>query len=313
MCLATLILTVFTVVELNCENIFDLQHDSLKNDYEWVAGGENKWSAKRYWRKLNRTAQTIIACGERNNDWALPDIVALCEIENDSVMRDLTRRSLLRKARYDYVMTDSPDLRGIDVALLYSPFTFRLINQSSLRIDPLPTMKPTRDILYVSGEIISGDTLHIFVVHAPSRRGGEHLTRSYRCHVASRIVNSIDSIRELSPKAKILVMGDFNDYSGDPALLLLENNNLIDISKNVKGLNGAKGTYRYKGRWDSLDHIFASEEMGLLLMSCYIYDAKFLMEKDRDYGGLKPRRTYYGIGYNNGFSDHLPLVAHFQL
>lgn len=131
----SLILTIFTVVELNCENMFDCQHDSLKNDTEWTVDGENHWTFKRYWRKLNRTAQTIIACGGDGTDWMLPDLVALCEVENDTTMRDLTQRSLLRKARYEYVMTSSPDMRGIDVALLYSPFSFRLINSHALRIE----------------------------------------------------------------------------------------------------------------------------------------------------------------------------------
>src|SRR3712207_5686087 len=99
---------------------------------------------------------------------------------NDSVLTDLTKKSLLRNARYEYVMTDSPDERGIDVALLYSPFSFRLITSYPIRIDLLPDMKPTRDILYASGEIITGDTLHVFVVHAPSRSGGAKLSEPYR-------------------------------------------------------------------------------------------------------------------------------------
>ena len=133
MWISTLLLSIFTVVEFNCENLFDCSHDSLKNDTEWVIGGENDWNYSRYWRKLNRIGQTIIGCGRSSDSWSLPDIVALCEVENDSVLRDLTRRSLLRKAGYDYVMTSSPDLRGIDVALLYSPFSFRLISSYSLR------------------------------------------------------------------------------------------------------------------------------------------------------------------------------------
>ena len=108
-------------------------------------------------------------------------------------------------------------------------------------------------------------------------------------------------------------MGDFNDYSGDAALLLLEKSNLTEISKKAKGRNGAKGTYRYQGRWDSLDHIFTSSEMASLLLDCYIFDAPFLMEKDKSFGGKQPRRNYLGTHYNNGFSDHLPLGARFPL
>ena len=120
MTLPLLLLSLFTFVELNCENLFDCRHDSLKNDTEFLPEGSYRWTPTRYWQKLNRVGQTIISCGEPqiseqpNGDsnpqsWQLPDLVALCEVENDSVIHDLTKRSLLRNARYEYVMTNSPD------------------------------------------------------------------------------------------------------------------------------------------------------------------------------------------------------------
>lgn len=308
-----LLLTVFTIVELNCENLFDCEHDALKDDIEWTADGKNKWNHKRYWRKINKTAQTIIACGENGDEWNLPDMVALCEVENDSVLTDLTKKSLLRHARYDYVMTNSPDERGIDVALIYSPFSFRLISSYPLRVDVVKGMKPTRDILYACGELITGDTLHVFVVHSPSRSGGEHETRSFRKHVAQRLINAVDSIRSVSPNAMIVATGDFNDYTGDDALNLISDSGLTEVSANSIGKHGAKGTYRYRGRWGSLDHVFANGKMKDRFLDCIIFDAPFLLEKDRTYGGMKPRRNYLGPFYKNGFSDHLPLVARFRM
>ena len=142
-----------TIVELNAENLFDTRHDTLKNDYEFLPDSPRHWTRTKYWEKLNRTGQTIIACGEDSSGWHLPDIVGLCEVENDSVLFDLTRRSLLRKARYEYVMTASDDRRGIDVALLYSPFSFRLIKADTIHVAPMADMRPTRDILHVEGEI----------------------------------------------------------------------------------------------------------------------------------------------------------------
>ena len=313
MALLSLFLTVFTVVELNCENLFDCNHDALKNDVEWTPKGTNRWTHRRYWRKVNRIAQTIIACGDEKNGFLLPDIVALTEVENDSVMTDLTKKSLLRHARYGYVMTNSPDQRGIDVALLFSPFSFRLLCHYSLRVDCLPGMRPTRDILYAAGELIGGDTLHVFVVHAPSRSGGERETRLFRRQVAQRLLAATDSIVGLSPSAKILITGDFNDYSTDSNMALYLEKGFTEVSKNVAGSHGAKGTYRYKGRWGSLDHIFVSEEMRLLLTDCFIFDAPFLLEDDKTYGGKKPCRTYLGSYYRGGFSDHLPLVARFRM
>ena len=183
-----LLLGIITFVELNCENLFDTRHDTLKQDQEYLADGVRHWNRHRYWDKVNHIAKEIISCGDQPTGWQLPDFVALCEVENDSVMRDLTQRSSLRNAGYQYVMTDSPDERGIDVALLYSPFSFRLLHSHAIRIDPLKKMRPTRDILYAAGTLVNGDTLHVMVVHAPSRFNGEKKTRPHRLLVADRLI-----------------------------------------------------------------------------------------------------------------------------
>lgn len=155
-------------------------------------------------------------------DWHLPDLVALCEVENDSVMRDLTKRSLLRNANYEYLVTNSPDERGIDVALIYDPMHFQPIRHYPLRIKPMEGMRPTRDILYVAGRIITDDTLHIFVVHAPSRYGGEKPTRPHRMLIAKTLCGAIDSIRLASSNPNIIIAGDFNDYADSKALMQLQ-------------------------------------------------------------------------------------------
>lgn len=299
----------FVVVELNAENMFDCDHDTLKNDTEFLPDGARHWSHYRYWQKLNSIGQEIISCGEDSGKWVLPDLVALCEVENDTVMRDLTKRSLLRKARYEYVMTDSPDLRGVDVALLYSPFSFRLISHQSFRVPPFKRMRPTRDILYAVGEVITGDTLHVFVVHAPSRSGGERDTRPYRMHVADCLAKAVDSLRCQSPDAPIIVLGDFNDYADDASLrYIYAKTRLLNVSRDAKGRNGAKATYRYKGEWGSLDQIMVSPYLHQMVASCRINDAPFLIEEDPKYGGVRPKRFFVGYHYNDGYSDHLPLV-----
>lgn len=295
------------IVELNTENLFDTTHDSLKNDYDFLPDGNYHWSRHRYWQKVNRIGQTIIACGD-GQKWRLPDLVALCEVENDSVLMAITKRSLLRKARYEYIMTHSPDERGIDVALLYSPFSFAPVGSQSIRIIPVAGMKPTRDILYVKGRVITGDTLHVFVVHAPSRSGGEAQSRPYRLHVATALANAIDSVYSSSPEAKVIVTGDFNDYSNSPSLQLLYAHGLKNVSSEAKGHNGAKATYRYHGEWRSLDQMLVSRNLKANVAGCWIGDYPFLLEPDEKYGGVKPRRNYYGPRYNNGFSDHLPLI-----
>ena len=313
MTLSMLLISLFTFVELNCENLFDCRHDSLKNDTEFLPDGAYHWTRTRYWQKLDRIGQTILSCGVKEQTWQLPDMVALCEVENDSVLHDLTRRSLLRNARYDYVMTNSPDERGIDVALMYSPYSFRLIGSHSVRVKPIKGMRPTRNILYASGVTASGDTLHVIVAHLPSRRGGEKYSGPFRMMAARQVAAVIDSIyNKVSAEAKIIVAGDFNDYSNSESMQLLCSKRMIGVSKGAKGHNGAKGTYRYQGLWGSLDHILVSIPLADIATECYVNDAEFLIERDEKYGGVKPRRNYLGPRYLNGFSDHLPLVARFQ-
>ena len=306
MAIALLLVSWLTLVELNCENLFDCYHDSLKQDTEWLPASVRKWTPDRYWRKVNNIGQEILSCQEDG----LPDLVALVEVENDSVLRDLTRRSLLRNAGYQYLMTQSPDVRGIDVALLYQPFSFRPICYDDLDVQPLEGMRPTRDILYVQGETLNGDTLHVFVVHAPSRYGGEKATRPNRRVVMERIVGAIHL---LPPDAKVIVAGDFNDYADSPSLLFLEGHGLHNVTKDVVGTHGAKGTYRYKGRWQSIDHVLVSTVLCDSVAQTFVHDAPFLLEEDKKYGGFKPFRTYNGYRYQRGFSDHLPLVVRFCL
>lgn len=303
--LSLLLSSLLTLVELNCENLFDCRHDSLKQDTEWMPSSVRRWTPTRYWRKVNHIGQEILSCQEEG----IPDLVALVEVENDAVLSDLTRRSLLRGAGYQYLMTDSPDERGIDVALLYQPFKFRPLCYEMIRVEPLEDMRPTRDILYVQGEYISGDTLHVFVVHAPSRFGGERATRPYRQQVAECLTQAI---QQLPDNAKIIVTGDFNDEADSPALCYLADNGLHNITKDATGTHGAEATYRYEGQWQSIDHVFTTSSLLPFVEQAFINDAPFLLEEDKKYGGVKPLRTYIGMHYQQGFSDHLPLVVRFR-
>lgn len=165
------------VMFYNVENLFDCQHDTLKNDYEFLPDAPKGWTQARYHDKLARIAKVIIATGEEN----VPDLVGLCEVENDHCLKDLTENSPLREAGYRYVMTDSPDERGIDVALLYQRGTFKLVGKNCISV-PYKEIerRPTRDILHVTGQVASGDTLDVFVCHMPSRAGGEEKSEPYR-------------------------------------------------------------------------------------------------------------------------------------
>lgn len=313
MAISLFLLGIFTFVELNCENLFDCRHDSLKQDEQFLPKSNYHWTPSRYWRKLNHIGQEILACGGDSTSYGIPDLVALCEVENDSVLEALCHRSLLRKAKYEYFVTNSPDERGVDVALLYSPFSFLPLNHHPVRIPPKSGMKPTRDILYVSGIIPNGDTLHVLVVHAPSRSGGKSATQSFRLHVSRQVGLAVDSIYAVEPRAKILIAGDFNDYPTDQSLENLYRHQLWNLSREARGRHGAKGTYRFQGEWGNLDHILCSQELYKKALDCGIGDAPFLLEPDEKYGGFHPFRTYQGPKYIGGFSDHLPLIAHFRL
>ena len=297
-----------TVVELNCENLFDCKDDSLKQDEEYLPDATRHWTSRRYWRKLNNIAQELLS----TCDDGIPDLIALCEVENDTVMHDLTKRSLLRNAGYEYVMTCSPDIRGIDVALLYSPYAFAPVSSYPIRVMPVEGMRPTRDILYVSGQTVTDDTLHVFVVHAPSRYGGERYSRPFRMAVAERLCQSVDSIQMMAPNAHILIAGDFNDEADGPVIQHICRHLLRNLTKEARGLNGVSGTYRYKGQWGSIDHVLGSRSIYKKVDTAYVHAPKFLLEEEKLYGGYRPRRTYNGMKHQNGYSDHLPLVVRLQ-
>ena len=156
----------FRIMEYNVENLFDLQHDEGHTDGEFLPEGEKRWNAYKYWKKQNALAKVVAAVGERR----IPDLMVLCEVENDTVVRDFCRRSALRALGYRSVQTASDDARGIDVAVLYQPGSFRLLWSDTIRVPSRENgFEPTRDLLYVQGKLISGDTLHLIACHLPSK------------------------------------------------------------------------------------------------------------------------------------------------
>lgn len=311
--LSLLLATLLTLVEFNVENLFDTQHDSLKQDMAFTPKGDYRWTTARYRTKIDNLSAAIIAAGDEGAG-KLPDLIAMVEVENDSVMTDLTRHSELRNAGYEYIMTNSRDARGIDVALVYKPAAFAPIATRSLQVDSFPGRGYTRDVLYVSGRTISDDTLHIFIVHAPSRRGGAEATQPYRLAVAEVVEVAIDSLRDVQQNANIIVTGDLNAYASDASLQAYEVLGLTNSTATAVGRNGAEATYRYSGVWKSLDHVLVSEGLAAKVTNATVVDNPFLLEEDERYGGVKPRRMYNGRKYNaTGTSDHLPLRVTFNL
>lgn len=306
--------TSMKILSFNCENAFDLSHDEGKDDYEYVEGGQRYWNKGRLYKKLNGIAQVIAAA-----DTIRPvGIVALCEVENDTVLNYLVKKTPLKALGYDYVMTDSPDNRGVDVALLYSRFVFKPVLVECVRPDHVGT--PTRDILHVAGTVFDGDTLDVYAVHLPSKLGGKQgQTKSIQ--VTKALKQHVDSVLSVRHDGKVIIMGDYNvEYKSKQITDVLNadkywssntrsKDRLYDVivGKIPKGL----GTYKYKGKWSVIDHIIVSGNVNVV--DAGVLNNILLLENDEKYGGVKPRRTYIGYKYNGGISDHLPVWAKVEM
>ena len=305
-----------TLMFCNAENLFDPEDDPLKDDDAFTPDGDYHWTRSRYWDKLDAISKVIVAADE---DQA-PAIVGLAEVENETVLTDLTARSALREAGYRFVMTDSPDRRGIDVALLYRRSFFRLLEYESLRVN-LRRLGggATRDILHVEGVLENLDTLDIYVCHWPSRYGGIEETEQFRMCAAGVVRASVDSIFSVRRKPYIIIMGDLNEGPDDPAV-----RNGLGAHAFASGRNERDrelvtvmdpmddGSYKYDGLWDKYDQFVVSASLlnGLgctEMLSAEVMRLPFLMADDDAYGGVKPFRTYNGRRYQNGYSDHLPV------
>ena len=318
--------TCFKVAGLNVENFFDYRLEKNSPDKEFSSLSLKKWTKGRYWRKIISLSKEVIALGEDHP----ADLVALCEIENDSVLYDLTRRGPLRTVGYEYLLTDGLDERGMNVALLYQPATFKPLKVYSYRVKSLLHQRPTRDVLYASGKLQNGDTLDVFVCHLPSRRGGSSLAEDYRFKIMKNLRIWADSIMDCRACPQIIVTGDFNDSYADRSLRkglkaesakdrkTFSDKQLYCLSAEKRGNHtGIYGTYYFRQRWEQLDQMIVN---GRLLSdynrlrtaydNCRIADFPFLLVENA-LGDKVPFRTYQGPVYKGGYSDHLPLVTTF--
>ncbi len=295
----------FRVVSWNVENLFDCRHDTLKNDLEFLPDSRRQWTWGRYWRKVEDISRVIMGIGE----FSAPALVGLCEVENDSVMLALTRRGLLRSIGYNYVMTSSPDTRGVDVALIYHPTMFRLLGYESRRVPSAEAgLRPTRDLLHAWGLTAGNDTLHVVVCHLPSRAGGSREGRQNRMLATQSLASLIDSLLTANPDCQLLVMGDFNATLRDRELkALLKHSPLIPLTPDKR--RPTSGTYRYRGFWSWIDHIMVSPTLSVHTPHQVRLYTQSWMQRPITDGTWYPRRTYMGETYNGGVSDHVPIYV----
>jgi endonuclease/exonuclease/phosphatase family metal-dependent hydrolase len=291
----------------NLENHFHPENDSLKQDDEFTPEGERYYGFNRYWSRNARLWKTIISAGSPEP----PGIIALAELENLQVINDLFIYSPPGIYAYEVIHEDSDDWRGIDVALLFNPAMLKLVYSHFITID-MESLggSPTRNILY-SRFAIEEDTLDIFVNHWPSKYGGVGVTDKFRNLAAKCLLKAIDTIRIHRPNAKIVALGDFNDVAGSTSIDLLTSDS--SLKRLELSSEQVAGTIKYQGRWEYIDHFFISKNLmkdsrGLAFIQTEIYSPEFLLETDQKYGGYKPFRTWIGYKYQEGFSDHLPII-----
>ena len=280
-----------TIISYNVENLFDCQHDTLKNDSSFLPDGMHHWTYYRYQTKLDRIAQVIVNI----SGWESAEMVGLCEVENERCLRDLCYR--LKRFHYKFVHYESADKRGIDVALLYDSTKVKILDSKPLRVDLQGDV--TRDILYVEALVGNQDTLHAMVCHLPSKLGGTAATEGKRNAAKQVIQQQVDSILRMQSEAKIVVMGDMNSEVKDD--LQGMSNMMIGCEKE------GKGTHKYKGIWSCLDQFYLSTTLKTNA-NVIIFSPEWLLEEDTKYLDYQPKRTYVGYRYHDGYSDHLPIV-----
>lgn len=307
--------TPFRIMSYNVENFFDTEDDPKTEDNDFLPEGNHHWTPKRYRHKLNQISKVILAAG----GWETLALVGLCEVENDKVVNDLLHRTALRGAGYCYCLAEHPDRRGMRVALLYQPTLFEMIDQRShsIRFTRKPH-KSTREILHVSGRILTGDTLDVFVCHFPSRYGGEKQSEQLRIDAATTLRELADSVAAVRTRPLLLAMGDFNDTPEDPSLSRhLTAGCLRNLFARLER-RPVGGTHKYQGKWSMLDQMFSNltaDEGSLRLLpeSPSIFAPSFLLTPDKTQLGERPFRTYNGFRYEGGYSDHLPILIEFTL
>lgn len=301
----------FSFMTYNCENAFDTIPTLHHDDQDFLPDGPQHWTRWRFSQKMNRIAQVLLAA-----DTLHPlDMAVLQEVESDTVMQWLVGRTPLASVGYEYVMTESRDRRGINVALVYQPLTFRPISVQTIGLSEAflkgHNLTPTRDILHVCGRCAAGDTLDVFAVHLSSRLGGREGGMKRR-ELQRLLFANIDSLLTVRPSARIIVAGDFNEAPSKREIR--RNPRLRNLMYGRRG-----GSYKFHGRWEWIDQVWVSASLtdGSSRLSVSDADVRalqlpFLLERDEAWGGMKPFRTFYGPAYHGGYSDHLPVVVTFR-
>ena len=317
---------VNTVAFYNLENLFDTENDPLTYDDDRTPDGKDHWTEEIYQDKLKNMAKVMAEIGAEVSGSA-PTIIGVCETENRKVLEDLVNQETLVEQDYGIIQFDSPDRRGIDVALLYKKKLFTPTHYKAKELliyDDNDKSKRvfTRDQLVVSG-VLDGEEIHLIVNHWPSRSGGEKRSRSKRIKAAKLNRQIIDSIFSDDPYAKIITMGDLNDDPSNTSVKDHLNAKRKTSELGIKELYNpmedlAKqgyGSLAYRDSWNLFDQIIISTELTKKDFSSYrfyqagIYNKTYLVNAHGRYKGY-PYRSFASGSYTGGYSDHFPVYIY---
>lgn len=316
--------TLRTIAFYNIENLFDTENDSLIFDDDRTPEGKDKWTIERYKDKVQNMSQVLSELGNEITQTSA-DIIGICEIENRSVLEDLVHHENLRDKDYHIVHVDSPDERGIDVALLYKRESFIVNTFKSHRLllsNEEGYRDYTRDQLVVSG-YLDDEKFHFIVNHWPSRSGGEARSKPNRIAAAKLNKRIIDSIQRLNIDAKIISMGDFNDDPVDESMKKILRTSGKKDSLEVDDLYNpfeklfkkGVGSLAYRDRWNLFDQMFFTSNLINDTKDSYsfwkagVFNPSYLFDPKGKYKGY-PLRTYAGGSYVGGYSDHFPVYMY---
>ncbi len=287
----------------NVENLFDTI-DGENDDAEFLPGGKNNWDTQKFNEKITHIREVLLALKK-------PIITGFSEIENYSVVRKIISHKDFKN--YGIVHYESPDARGIDVAMIYDSAKLTLLESGKIRfVLPGEQKATTRDILWAKYQS-KKSIFYVTVNHWPSRRGGADDTDVKRVKAAETVGHFIDSLLNLDPNSKIILLGDLNDHPENNSVQLL-NKTLAPMITKSSGEFG--GSYNYNNEWGILDHILISKGLSngkpsIIKDSGKIHSFPFLIEEYK--GQLVPKRTYAGNKYLGGYSDHLPVSINIKL
>lgn len=313
-----------TIAFYNVENLFDIENDSLTFDDDRTPEGKDNWTLDRYEKKVEHISRVLSEIGNDITNTS-PDIIGLCEVENNAVIEDLIAHKNLQDKNYGIVHFDSPDERGIDVALLYKKAAFipnsykshrlLLFNEDGFR-------DYSRDQLVVGG-FLDNEQFYFIVNHWPSRSGGEARSKPNRMAAAELNKRIIDSIVRFDANAKIISMGDLNDDPTSDSLKkvlrtkgkpnTLEPNDLFNPMERLfkKGV----GSLAYRDKWNLFDQLFFTANLVSKPKDSYsfwkaaVFTPSYLLDPSGRYKGY-PLRTYAGGSYVGGYSDHFPVYMY---